>query len=88
MADRIIAIMLGRLHMSVEECIAAYVELSNNVFQKKHYLPVHINGKLKARFDSTELEKAVRSTVKTQDPGGTEEALLKDPNGSQSQCKV
>jgi len=33
----LIAIMLGRLGMTVNECIDAYTTLSNKVFEKKSY---------------------------------------------------
>ncbi|KAL2025831.1 hypothetical protein VTO58DRAFT_103014 [Aureobasidium pullulans] len=39
----LIAIMLGRLDMSVDECINAYTELSEKVFQKKHRIPAQIS---------------------------------------------
>ncbi|CVL07330.1 uncharacterized protein FMAN_15396 [Fusarium mangiferae] len=41
----LIAIMLGRLRMTVDECIAAYTSLSNKVFEKKSHR-VKINGQL------------------------------------------
>ena len=35
MTRRLIAIMLGRLEMTIDECIAAYVELSKDIFPKE-----------------------------------------------------
>ncbi|KAF2817990.1 FabD/lysophospholipase-like protein [Mytilinidion resinicola] len=36
----LIAIMLGRLHMSIQECRAAYRELSDEAFRVKEYTRV------------------------------------------------
>lgn len=41
----LIAIMLGRLQMTVDECIEAYTSLSDKVFEKKCHR-VNIKGKL------------------------------------------
>jgi patatin-like phospholipase/acyl hydrolase len=41
----LIAVMLGRLRMTVDECIDAYTTLSNRVFKKKTYR-VNLKGKL------------------------------------------
>lgn len=76
--------MLGRLRMSVEECIAAYVELSSRVFQKKHVMPVTVRGKVKARYSSEELQRAIEDVVEAQHL--ERDALLKD--NSPQACKV
>ena len=75
--------MLGRLKMSIDECINAYLQLSDRIFQKKRHR-VTVKGKIQGRFDSDELERAVKEVIKGQ--GLQEDALLKDtPNAS---CKV
>ncbi|CAM1503382.1 Fc.00g081580.m01.CDS01 [Cosmosporella sp. VM-42] len=79
----LIAIMLGRLQMTVDECIAAYTSLSNKVFEKKSHR-VKINGQLQGRFDSAALEQAVKQTLA--DSGHSKDALLKDR--SDGACKV
>ncbi|KAF9772537.1 hypothetical protein IL306_009749 [Fusarium sp. DS 682] len=79
----LIAIMLGRLRMTVDECITAYTSLSNKVFEKKSRR-VKINGQLQGRFDAVALEQAVKQTLA--DSGHSEDALLKDC--SDSACKV
>jgi len=80
---RLIAIMLGRLRMSINECIDAYLSLSDRVFRKKRHR-VTIKGEIQGRFDSDELARAVKEIVKRQ--GLQEDALLKDaPDAS---CKV
>ncbi|KAL2115914.1 hypothetical protein VTJ04DRAFT_10169 [Mycothermus thermophilus] len=78
----LIAIMLGRLRMTVDECIDAYITLSDRVFEKKAHR-VTVRGKLKGRFDSNELERAVRTILVNR--GLDEDALLKDLDSS---CKV
>jgi hypothetical protein len=73
---RLIAIMLGRLRMSVADCISAYMELSGEVFQEKHYLPVKLNGELRGRFDTKALENAIKKIIRSR--GGDEDLLMKD----------
>jgi hypothetical protein len=56
--------MLGRLEMDVDDCIEAYTKLAEAVFsQKKSRLPFNLKGKVKAQFDSSTLEKAIRETI-------------------------
>jgi len=75
--------MLGRLKMSVVECIDSYLSLSDRVFRKKRHR-VSVKGAVQGRFDSEELERAVKEVVKAQ--GLQEDTLLKDaPNAA---CKV
>lgn len=76
--------MLGRLRMSVEECISAYVELSSRVFQKKHVMPVTVRGRVKARYSSEELQRAIKDVVEAHHL--ERDALLKDT--SPQACKV
>lgn len=79
----LIAIMLGRLKMNVNDCINAYTSLSNKVFEKKSHR-VTIKGKIQGRFDAAELERAVEQILK--DHGFGQDTLLKDsPDAS---CKV
>lgn len=75
--------MLGRLQMGVDECIDAYLQISDNVFQKKRHA-VNWKGKIQGKFDSGELERAMKQVVR--DRGLRDDVLLKDaPNAS---CKV
>jgi len=62
-AFRIIAIMLGRLEMDVDECINAYTSMFKRIFGKKG-LSVSILGKIKGRFDSMVLEDCVKEILK------------------------
>jgi len=57
--------MLGRLEMDVDECITAYCDLASEVFSEKlGAFPTTLKGKVKARFDSTKLESAVRKVIR------------------------
>lgn len=75
--------MLGRLRISVDEAIKAYLSLSDRVFHKKAHR-VTLKGKIQGRFNSDKLARAVREVVKQQ--GLPEEALLKD--APEAKCKV
>ncbi|KAL8765444.1 MAG: hypothetical protein Q9209_007471 [Squamulea sp. 1 TL-2023] len=78
----LIAIMLGRLKMSIDECIHAYLSLSERIFQKRHRIKT--NGKIQGRFDSTELERAIKEVITKQ--GLDENALLQAETNDA--CKV
>jgi hypothetical protein len=75
--------MLGRLKMSITDCIAAYLSLSNRVFRKTRHR-VTVKGKVQGRFDAEELARAVKEVVMQQ--GLQEDALLKD--APEAECKV
>ncbi|RYN54782.1 hypothetical protein AA0117_g13318 [Alternaria alternata] len=79
----LIAVMLGRLRMSVADCITAYLSLSDRVFRKTRHR-VTVKGQVQGRFDADELARAVREVVKQQ--GLPEDALLKD--APEAGCKV
>lgn len=64
----LIAIMLGRLEMDVDACIAAYSELMKTVFEEKSsWLPVSWSGKVQARFDSAKLKSAIEDAISKTD---------------------
>jgi patatin-like phospholipase/acyl hydrolase len=79
----LIAIMLGRLNMTVDECIQAYISLAGKVFEKKRTW-VKINGKIRGQFLATDFEQAVKGMI--QDLGLDQEILLK--NSADACCKV
>lgn len=56
----LIAIMLGRMKMSVEECIEAYIKLADKVFRPTHTMPLSFKGRVREKFDSKALEQAVK----------------------------
>ena len=78
----LIAIMLGRLQMTIDECIDAYTSLSDKVFEKKYYC-VNIKGKLQGKFDAAELKRSIERILT--DRSLAEDSLFKDTN---SFCKV
>jgi hypothetical protein len=55
--------MLGRLKMSVGDCITAYLSLSDHVFRKTRHR-VTVKGRVQGRFDAEELARAVKEVVK------------------------
>ena len=86
-ADRasLIAIMLGRLAMTVEECITAYEKLMKSVFEaKSSWLPVGWSLQTKAQFDSDKLRKAIEKVVT--DNGASIEDKFND--GRERGCRV
>jgi hypothetical protein len=61
---RLIAIMLGRLKMSVEDCIDAYTTLMQEVFAKKENIsPFGFAGAVKSRFSSDVLKRAIERVL-------------------------
>ncbi|KAK6393510.1 hypothetical protein LTR65_002382 [Meristemomyces frigidus] len=79
----LIAIMLGRLRMSIDGAIAAYVKLSPKIFKQRQHR-VAWRGQLQGRFGDEALKQGVIDMLK--DAGVDNEALLKDDalSGSQS----
>ncbi len=70
---RLIAIMLGRLEMGVDECISAYSELMESVFGgKSSRLPMSWTGGTKAKFDSEKLKNAIEDVITHQDISKTD----------------
>ncbi|CZR57037.1 uncharacterized protein PAC_06926 [Phialocephala subalpina] len=78
----LIAIMLGRLKMSIKECIDNYNEVMVKVFPKVVSGAWNAGGG--SRYEASKLEKAIREVVKKQ--LGNEEALLFD--SSDNPCKI
>jgi calcium-independent phospholipase A2-gamma len=68
----IIAVMLGRLRMSVDECIAEYEKLSAFVFREKKV------GKPEL-FKAKKLEEAIKAVIKKKLGEDMEDAPLLDP---------
>jgi hypothetical protein len=88
----IIAIMLGRLHMTLEECKKAYIQLSKTIFTAKHPTSKVIRKpydmwNVNSKFDSTALEAAIKTEIwgKLPRTAKPEDELLNDPDES---CKV
>ena len=80
--------MLGRLEMTVQECIDNYIEMMDGVFKKTGHRLVfdlqEFNMQLQGRFDTAELEAAIkRAVVVSKLP---EDAKFRDAKAGQ--CKV
>jgi hypothetical protein len=69
--------------MGIDECIDAYLQILDGIFQKKRYRAI-VKDKIQGRFDSDELERAVKEVIAKQ--GLQEDALLKDT--LDATCKV
>ncbi|KAF2501496.1 FabD/lysophospholipase-like protein [Lophium mytilinum] len=81
----LIAIMLGRLEMSVEECIVAYKKMMKQVFEKKANRSfIGILGGVQPRFSSKALENAISQVIKG--CGLSVDERLE--NGTRPRCKV
>lgn len=85
---RIIAIMLGRLHMTLQECEEAYVELSETIFTpvQNSADPRRVYKFLRAdgRFSEDPLEDCIKATIRSKNL--SDDALLKDED--HDTCKV
>lgn len=84
---RLIAIMLGRLRMTLEECQTAYLKLSERIFNPRR-AKFNVVGRAKdfllvnGKFDWMELEEAIKEIIGYKLPEST---LLQDLD---PQCKV
>ena len=77
--------MLGRLEMDVDECIAAYNELTEAVFADKLTgTPVNLEGEVESRFDSNKLKRAIQNMISRS--GASEADLLND--GTERGCRT
>ena len=74
--DRIIAIMLGRLRMSIKDCIDTYRNLGSEVFGKKQ--PFHFLGQNK--YDCTKLERIIQGVIKRNSGNTADDPLIADPS--------
>ncbi|KAF1954474.1 phospholipase, patatin family protein [Byssothecium circinans] len=88
----IIAIMLGRLRMTLDECEDAYLKLSKRIFQPKRRfgkaLKVADYLQANGRFDAHKLEEVMKENIrltKIDDAVLEEDALLRDDD---PRCKV
>jgi hypothetical protein len=69
--------------MTIEDCISAYTDMSDRIFQKQRRR-VKISGRVQGRFDTQELERAIKEIVTRS--GLPEQSLLMAPDNAQ--CKV
>ncbi|KAB5589238.1 Patatin-like phospholipase [Ceratobasidium theobromae] len=83
----ILALMLGRLRMTVEECLEAYRTLAREVFSGglisttfNATTTMLFEGGRLTLYDESTLEKSVKATVKKWTADDNEDALLFDPS--------
>ncbi|KAF2156379.1 FabD/lysophospholipase-like protein [Myriangium duriaei CBS 260.36] len=80
----LIAIMLGRLEMSVGDCIEQYIALQDKIFRPVQRIPVGWFGGVQGRYNHVALEEGVKALLRSR--GLEEDALLKDQE--KKACKV
>ncbi|KAJ5354406.1 uncharacterized protein N7496_012839 [Penicillium cataractarum] len=77
--------MLGRLEMSIDECIQAYTQLINSVFgEKVNTIPVDWSGKIRPQYDSQRLKAAIENVIEK--AGAAPGDLMDD--GARRHCRV
>ncbi|EQL35284.1 hypothetical protein BDFG_03030 [Blastomyces dermatitidis ATCC 26199] len=79
----LIAIMLGRLEMDVDQCIAEYSRMIQQIFKKKSF-PVDWKGKIKGRFNTGILTNSLQETLLSL--GLSDADFLND--GKERKCRV
>ena len=56
--------MLGRLHMSVQECIEHYTTMMDEIFHKKRILPFNLhNASISSRYATSILEESIKKII-------------------------
>ncbi len=80
---RIIAIMLGRLEMDVDQCIEAYSTMMGQIFGKKS-LSLDWRGRIKGRYDTQKLAESIELTMNSL--GFPKDEVLND--GKERLCRV
>lgn len=73
----LIALMLGRMRLNIDQCITAYTKLSLSIFTQLRHRIKLAKGGTPPRFDQAELEKGIKSLLS--EHGFREDELLKDP---------
>ncbi|KAK1146134.1 hypothetical protein N8T08_003223 [Aspergillus melleus] len=76
----VIAIMLGRLEMDIEQCIRAYTRLLRRVFASKRTFPVGSNLRMRPKYDIKRLGSAMRAILR--ELNYDDDMLLRDEDGT------
>ena len=85
----LIAVMLGRLEMTVDDCIKAYVTLSKEIFSQPKQpsmlskLPSMVGVEMEANYDASKFEAIIKGIITSAKL--PEDALLKNVG---AKCKV
>jgi calcium-independent phospholipase A2-gamma len=85
----LIAIMLGRLEMSVDQCIDAYIRMMHVVFnpKDKKKLPFKISsGKVKPQYKTKYLEQAIKQVISN--AGSSADDRFRGEKLGKSHCKT
>lgn len=70
-AYSLIAIILGRLCISVDECIKACKVLMGSIFgSKAYYFPISRTGNVYAQYDSEKVKAAIEKVLRERNPPG------------------
>lgn len=78
---RLIAIMLGRLHMTIDECLEAYENLADHVFGHPRRLHIRKPPWIpRDKYDHRRLEKIIKDIVKERSPAGLNSTEFRQPN--------
>jgi patatin-like phospholipase/acyl hydrolase len=73
----LIALMLGRLRMSVDECIDAYIKLSKAIFDERKSFPELRRLGGSAQYAASAMEEKMKYIIRLKT--GDEDAKMKDP---------
>ncbi|RAL12541.1 uncharacterized protein BO97DRAFT_344851 [Aspergillus homomorphus CBS 101889] len=79
----LIAIMLGRLKMDIDQCINAYRRLLKFIFARKRHIPLTSNLCRQSRYDGRRVESAMKAIL--HELGYEDDVLLRDVDLS---CRV
>lgn len=62
---RLIAIMLGILEVTVDDCIEVFTTMMAQVFVHKRssFLSISLKGKVKGRYSTSPLEKCIKNVL-------------------------
>jgi len=84
-SGRLIAIMLGILEMTVDDCIEVFTSMMAQVFVNKRasFLSISLKGKVKGRYSTSPLEKCITKILEEYGKAGFKMRELSNPS-----CKV
>lgn len=71
--------------MNVAHCIDVYINMMDKVFKKRHSA-IRINGQHQARFDTQELERAIKQAIV--ESGLPIDTTMRDRDADDRGCKV
>ena len=73
--------MLGRLHMTVDECLEAYENLADHVFGHPRRLHIRKPPWIpRDKYDHTRLEYIIKKIVEERSPTGHNSTEFRQPN--------